>query len=140
MKKKFLPVFAGLLAFCGIFTACKEDKTDNNGQEIKPIATITETAPHYYNGGLHRINVTPSGKNLIENGKTEYQVVYHTAVQPVLTPLTQYLYEASDVTLAVKGDNDLSWDASKKWIVVGSEKLFTQAGLAMPTEDLGSTG
>ncbi len=141
MKRKFLPVlFAGVLACCGVLTACKDDETDNKGQEIKPIATIAETAPHYYNGGLHRINVTQSGKNLIENGKTDYQVVYHTSAQPVLTPLTQYLYEASGVTLAMKTDDEVSWDASKKWIVVGSEKLFTQAGLTMPTEDLGSTG
>ena len=142
MRKKLLAVsLAALLVGSISFTSCKDKGDGGEGTKVEtPIRTISETAPHYYAGGLHRVNITDNGKKLVENGKTEYTIVFDSSVQPVLAPLSQYIYEASDVTLKSQEDDEMTWTESQKWIVVGSEKLFTQAGLTMPKESLGSTG
>ncbi len=138
MRKKLLSVFLATLLVGSItFTSCKDV---DDGKVEKPIGTISETAPHYYAGGLHKVNVTDKGEKLVKNGKSEYTIVFDNIAQPVISPLSQYIYAASGVTLKSQEDDALTWSESQKWVVVGSEKLFAQAGLTMPKESLGTTG
>lgn len=121
---------------CMSVAACKKDETEN----MPPVGTVTETDPHYYKDGLHRISVNDSGKKFVNDGVSEYRVICEKDSLSTALLISKHVKESSGATLETQTNNGLTWSSNKKWIVLGCEDLFTQAGLTMPEEDLGWSG
>ena len=100
--------------------------------------------------GLHKVDVTESGKYLASAGaNTGYNIVYGEEMDPSGTwagVLGAYLYKSSGNTAIFSKvsetfyiDGGHIWNQDRKWVVVGSTAIAQQAGLSMP-EGLGDTG
>ena len=94
--------------------------------------------------GLHQINVGETQIDFAKDEKTDYTIVTPAQADSFLNEaavlLIQHVASATGAQLPVETDAELTWSQDKKWIVLGSEKLFAGAGLTMPEEDVGTTG
>ncbi len=141
MKKTkiFSVLFAGLLCCTGLLTACKKD----GPQSSKPQNPVTETVEHPYSGGLHKINVTMTDEIMISEGKTDYVIVTPESedefTKRAANLVRKHLSGATGVTVQIVDDRQ-AFSQDKKWIVLGSDKLFKEANLSMPSDNIGETG
>lgn len=140
--KKIFSVGIAALLLCASFAACSTKKDEDSVPT--PVGTVTESEEHKVTTGLHKINVSATDKDFIANGKTEYTLVIPSdadaRTRKASALVRSHLATATGVSLEVKEDEKLSYSPDKKWIVLGSDKLFDGAGLSMPKDDIGQTG
>ena len=88
---------------------------------------------------MHDVKVTPSDRPFIVNGKSEYSIVVIEEVraQRAAEFIRNQLYQATGVSLPVVSAADVKYSADAKYIVIGDEDKFEQAGLTMPSQELG---
>lgn len=141
MKKiKLLSILcAGLICFTGLLAGC----TNNAAKPAEPRNPVTETAEHKYAGGVHKVNVTLTDDDMVSGGKSDYEIVVpengDEFSKRAATLVRKHFASATGVALQMT-DDQTAFSQEKKWIVLGSEKLFEEAGLTMPTDDIGETG
>lgn len=145
MKKWIAMALAGLLIF-GAF-GCKNDSVVNSGdnqsqKQPQKQGTATETGVDYVDGSLLKVNVTETNKPFVQNGKSEYTVVLGSSdyAKEYGNLIVSHIKAATGCTLRIIDWEEETWSVDKKWIVVGAPKLFEQAGLSMPEEDIGDSG
>ncbi len=108
------------------------------------------TVANYNLTGLHKVDVTESGKYLASAGaNTGYNIVYGEEMDPSGTwtgVLAAYLYKSSGNTASFGKvsetfyiDGGHTWNQDRKWVVVGSTAIAQQAGISLP-DGLGDTG
>ena len=139
--KKFVSMLlAGLMCLVGA-AGCTSAQTSGG---TDPVGIVTEPETHMTTKGLHQINVGKTDIDFIVNGKTDYTVVTPSQADSFLSEasslLVRHVASATGATLGTQTDEDAVWSQDKKWIVLGSEKLFSAAGLSMPEESVGTTG
>lgn len=145
------------------FTACTPGNNDpdnpnnpDNPNEPgittdKPTNTVTESAEHLVTNGLHDVKVTESDRKFREkvskDGKesydTEYKIVYSNNSDNVKAAafIRQHVTKALDVTLSSEiADDEATYTADSKVIVLNVPSMFAAAGLTMPSVDLGANG
>ena len=137
--KKQSKIFAALLALVlliGCAGACA-----GGGQSEQQQINLAESAEyHPVEGTLHKVYVTPSDRTFITSAGTEYKVVVGEESEAAVAAafIVTHLAEATGITLAY--EQNPVWSQTSKYIVVGNDDLFTQAGLSMPEDDIGFTG
>ena len=151
--KKLTSLFLAA-AMCFSIVACKEetptppssatDSFTNTGDPVLPQLTMTETLEHKdIPNALHKVTVTESNRTFVQNGRTEYKIVTGSRTEENVAAafIAQILQEATGAVFEVVpfGENT-PWSATAKYIVVGVEELFENAGLTMPTDELGPSG
>ena len=106
--------------------------------------SVTEPATHKVTSGLHKIQVGTTEYVLADAGSSEYSIVIPAdadeRTEEAASLLRTHMANSCGVGLPVLRDGSLAWSQDAKWIILGSEKLFSAAGLAMPADDIGRTG
>ena len=150
MKKKtkiIAIVLAAVLAATGIgFGVCGCSDSNGRGSEGEklpvPSQTVTQGDDHKITNGLHKINVTPTDRDYIVDGATEYKYVLPenaTAKEQNAARLLVKWTESSSGARLTENDTPM-WSETAKLIVLNNEVLFGAAGLSMPSDDIGATG
>ena len=90
------------------------------------------------------VYVTETNNPFIVNGRSDYKIVIPNNASEDLTYavsfFNSYLRNGTNVSLEIVNESDVNWSESKKYIVMESDSLFAQAGLTMPSFDLGDSG
>ena len=146
--KRIKKVCAILLSALSCFM-CACNNSDNNSEKSSnsKVPDATSTTQDYlgqpeFGGGLHKVTVTDSTRQFVDqNGKSEYQIVAGTdsyALKSVLF-MQDHIQQATGVEIPIAYGVE-TWDENKKYIVIGRDDLFAQAGLSMPKDSLGYSG
>lgn len=130
--KKYITILLASLMTVS-FVGCKENKSEN-----KPKIETTNNRA-VYTGGIHKIDYTETSKKLTQNGQSEYQIVIaddaNEYIEFAATELYQFFYEATGAQLPIVKTSQVNYTENSKFIVLGINDIFTQAGLT--TEGLG---
>lgn len=128
-------IAATVLSFtaCGTETVKKDSISKIPDSETAGIVDYTK----------RRKVVPESGKNLIENGASDYKIVVPATadgnVASASRELSEFLFQASGVRLPIVTDENLGYDENAKLISLGNTSVFAESGLAVPAE-VGRTG
>ena len=134
-------ILAFAIGFSGI--ACGKGKPSHETPPT-PAGTIKDTVQHYYTGGLHKFNMTKTDTVFVENKSTDYVVV--TSAAPTNSDLscaayiTRFIAEALGANIGSISESDASYSSDKKYIAVNCRRLFGDAGLRMPDDDIKENG
>lgn len=103
---------------------------------------MTADSEHYSAKTLHKVNVQKSNRVFVQNGTTEYKILYdegQTFARTAGGLISSQISTLTGVTIPMASD-DVTWSSSSKYIVLGRRELFKAAGLTMPEDDLGASG
>lgn len=132
-KKNLLLVVVVAVVLVLVVNSC-----ESGNSAVGPIVADTEL--HEAKGTLHKVTVTESNRPFITQLGSDYQVVAgpnnfaRTAANFIIT----HVFAATGVELPLLLEAE--WSSDAKYIVVGDDKLFEDAGLMMPKDDIGFTG
>ena len=155
--KKIALLLAGVMCFSVVGCKSKTNKPadgsdpsnpndpSNPGQTTAtPVNPVRDPDQHYIAGGLHKVSVTDSTRPFIVDGATDYTVIVGEDQSELNTArafLIKYVEKATGVVLDYDYyDQDVTYSADAKYIVLGCPELFAAAGLTMPTDNIGQTG
>ena len=142
--KRIISIVLSFLCALTVMTAC--DNTNNglqNSNQTTPKNPVLETVTeHKVEGTLHKVSVTPTEKAFVVSGTSEYKIVVPQNADKKLIKasefLSKYIGKATECYLPVI--NATEWNENDKYIVIGDDNLFTEAGLTMPSDDIGPSG
>lgn len=141
--KKALRILACVCSFLLLASSCgsTSDSAGNGNDKVQSLVS----EQHLSNKGLHKISVKEnSARKFIENGKTDYKIVYGEGSHEKRAAefLVKQIFAASGAYMPSVSENeyDKAYAASDKLIVIGVSSLFSEAGLVMPQDDIGITG
>lgn len=141
MKAKRILCTALASVFAFGLAACTQQ---GGGGSTSPVGTVSEPEEHKVATSLHQINVGTTDTDMIVRGETDYTVVYPEGADGYVTEaaglVRRHFATAASATVNAATDAGLTFSNAEKWIVIGSEKLFGEAGLTMPEQDIGDTG
>lgn len=136
-----------MFSLCSCMDGCSGGTDSSGGSNIPAEAELTE---HKVTNGLHLgvENVADTGIPFIVNKKTEYKIVIGTenaslrsSVVKAAGFISSQINNATGVTLEIVDDDEnVQWNTSAKYIVIGSEKLEKASGFIETKEDIGITG
>ncbi len=136
MKKLLKRISAVLLTALVAFScvSCKDD-------EESPVDNGNQTAQT----GNHVFESKDTDKYVVQNGKTEYKLVYPsgTTTAEIATALDEFTYffeKATGVKLGKTTDAGLTHNANNKYISLGDTTLFASSGLEVDKAKLGLEG
>lgn len=136
MKKLFTRIICLTLSAFTLFScaACNDEETSS-----VPGQSTTRT-----NAENHQFNYTETDNWLLKNGQTDYVIVIpmtaSTEVTYACDELVRYFEEATGVTLKTSVDNNLSHNASNKYISLGDTTLWKTSGLQFDSSKFGEDG
>ena len=138
MKKRVYALALSLfLAFGFVASSCTSNAPRN---------PITEQAEHLVTEGrLHKVTIQETDKEFIKNGVSSYKIVVADSdmARKAGNFLKVHLENATGALLPMEIESAIAgktWTNNQKYIAIGCEEWFTQAGLTMPAEDLGYSG
>ena len=136
MKKTFLVC---LLAICMLFTACSGEGSRGN-TERKPENPVTVGTNGDVEGGIHEYKITPTGKNIIENGSTDYQILIPADADEyeilAAKELEIFIGEATGVTLTTVKEAE----EGGKYFSLGDTELAKSSEITTTHEKVGYRG
>ena len=147
---KIKRIIASILSISSIFcfcscTSCKSaDGGDgkNDGKDSNATILVDGLTEHYVSNTLHKVSVKETNKPFIQNSQTNYVIVVGESEEAKTAAafIQNKLYEATGCVVSIVEDSSVAWEQSSNYIVVGSNDLFTTAGLSMPQDNLGNAG
>ena len=141
LKKVALISLAAVTAFGAV--ACGNDSGKTTVTNDPPASTVTESEQHLVANGLHEVSVTDVGRSFIEDGKTEYKIIYGASesAKRAAQFMQKHIIECTGADITIKQATDeTAYEQNSKIIAVDVPSLFTAAGLTMPDRDLGVNG
>ena len=135
MKKTLLVCF---LALCMLFTACG----GGTGSTVNrtPENTLNSEMHGDVEGGVHTYDIKPTGKNIIENGSTQYKVLLpEKADETILLAskeLVSFVAEGTGVSLSTV----TAAEEGGKYISLGKTALAETSGVVADLSTLGHQG
>lgn len=147
--KKIITFALAMLMCLGAF-ACDPASTTGGGSTVAK-GTVDESkadgaVQHYQEGTLHQVSVTERDLPFIVNGQTTYEIIIPenepagSKLQTAASYLAKWIYECTGKRLEIKPADGLTYDENQTWLVLGSDRLWDEAGLTRTEEDLGLTG
>lgn len=143
IQKAISVLLAGLMLF-GL-AGCNKNQEESSGgatQNTQPVGTVGDYNNDYVEGTLHKVNVTPSDRVFTANKRSDYKVVIGTAGSGIAKAAEFIvghveLATGAEITYAEEG---AAWADSAKYIVIGDAAMYAQAGLTVPTDNIGPVG
>lgn len=132
MRKNFNKIIAILLCFVSLFlTACGDKTTAKEKEQI-------------FSGGIHKYEVKETSEFIVKNGHSDYRIVIDkdaddSAVFAADEMQTLFL-EATGISLPIINDESVGKGDGSKNIILGSNKLFEEAKIALDEEQLEKNG
>lgn len=129
-------MIATLLCIVSLVLCGCSDKTDDQNVET-PGSTVNNIS---YTDGVHDFSMTPTDRQLVENGASEYVLVLPNVMSTQLvTARDEFVYlfkRATNLTLPVVSDEGLTHDAGHKYISIGETSLLTTANIEIDKDEL----
>ena len=136
-KRMYACLLSIIVAFGVVATACGETEKPKNPVKEKTEHLVTE-------GRLHNVTIRETSKPFIVDGETEYRILVADSdlAKKAANFFKEHMHAATGANFAVETETLLSraWTDDEKYIVIGSDKWFSQAGLSMPNADFGFSG
>lgn len=128
-----------MAALMFMLTACSsKDNTANVGSAVK------DAVAHYQTGTLHKVNVSESDIPFVTDGKSDYSILIPSGVDAALKAanyISSNVYEAAGVYLEIcEYDGSQRYTSDAEYLVLNVVPVFEEAGLKMPSDELGETG
>ena len=142
-NKKYINVISLLLtAFMLTSVAC------DNGDKNSTVETIENTNSEKisWNEGTHDFTAVDTDEYLVQNGQTEYKLVYPSDAvnsEQMKMARKEFFYffkEATGINIVEISDNNLTHSASNKYISLGNTKLLDSAEIEIDTNELTMEG
>ncbi len=102
---------------------------------------------HYVEGTLHKVNVSKSNVPFAVNGETKYTVYadlsnpkLQSAVMKSVNFIREQVLNATGANMPYSTEKPVNLTENDYAIVYGFNDLYTEMGLSVPTDDIGSTG
>lgn len=146
MKKIVQKIVLFLLAATMVFgaAACTKGEGGNSYVSDAPEQTIDPDFNEYQYQGTHIYNFTSTGKNIIENGATDYKIVYPAEsgdyIDTAVNELILNLAAATKVQMTAVPDTGLVFTSDSKYISLGNTTLAADAGVFVDSEKLTEAG
>ena len=137
MRNNRIRICAGVLAVVMALTGCTQA---TGGGKTKPVNPVEISEAHYLTNTLHKVSVNETDRSFVKDGRSEYKVIAgeDEQTQKAAFYLVKYIEQATGCTLEFAKPKD--YKKNGKFIVMNVPKLFEEAGLVMPEEDLGVMG
>ena len=154
MKKILLCFLVMVLGFS--LSSCKDDEVES-GTEIKtetPVDGDSFVIPEFTGGNMnysgigdvvgsiHQYNITDASGYIVDNNKSEYQILIPSdatfSLASHASELSDLFFEATNVRLEVVGDD--GYNSNNKYISLGETKLFTASNITLNYAQLKSKG
>ena len=159
LKRILTIVMALLLTICAFACGKPSSESTKDSESVKesasesvgessnkpsgPISVVTPAEVHLQNN-LHKVTVTETNKPFVVNGESDYIVVIPEDASAELVKavnyFVKYIEKATGCELPVREVSGLSYNSASKWIAVGCTDKFKNAGLQMPSDDIGNKG
>ena len=142
IKQLISTILAGCMLFSLVACGASNNSNNNATNKTEPVGTVQDRENVYVEGMLHKVNVTPSDRVFIENKKTEYKLVLaddSTAIVTASNFIFTHVREATGAELGY-AEEGATWSNTAKYIVLGDKQMYQDAGLTVPTDDIGSVG
>lgn len=126
---------------CGRIKADIVDSTDIEENAFAHTVLLTLTNQLSGDTLLHNISVQDVQTVFAENEQSEYIILYdNDKCRKSSEFISYHILQATGAELPVMLLEAETFDINAKNIIIGSERLFAQAGLEFSAEDLGKTG
>lgn len=93
---------------------------------------------------LHNVNVTPTNRPFIVNGKSDYKIVMPQNPSKKVTAAAAFfrerIHEATGCLLPIENEPSYAFSADTKAIFFGREDVLKQANITMPDVELTASG
>lgn len=95
--------------------------------------------------GLHERTVTETDIDLVKGGTSDYVVVIpenetNVSVKFAVEEMRQNFYEATDIELTTKTDNEISYSENAKILSIGETSFLQEAGVTLDKKEVGQDG
>ena len=110
------------------------------GVTTTPSGTVGDYTDHKVEGTLHKITVTPSTRVFTQNGTSEYKIAVGADANTRKAGdfIAKHVAAATRAQLPIVEESEATPNA--KTIYLGCDGLFEEAGLSLPSDDIGDTG
>lgn len=127
---------AGILAAMLVISGCSA-QTGGKTEAINPV-DVTEN--HKLENTLHKITIKEGKRTFVTEKKSDYKIIAGSddKTQQAAYYLATYVEKATGCKLQFADAKD--YKADGKFIVLNVPKIFEEAGLSMPEDDLGVQG
>ena len=123
MKKRTRFISLFLVGISTFLFACSS-KDNKPSATSKPSQPKNEYVDYKLDHGIHEYKVAPTGKKIVENGKTDYVVVYPENIsrydELAVKELRLFFEEATGIILKAKSDKGLTYSENNKYICIGN--------------------
>ena len=136
-RKNLLPLLALLLP---VIAGCSGG---NNEQYPSPKGiTAQDIASHHIEGTLHQVEVKESSLKFIENGVTDYKLIYpKNSAKAAKTALfvADHIQRATKAYLEIKEYDGESYSSNDKIICLGVDEILEAENISFPDVELGES-
>ncbi len=163
MNKKHLLLACSSLFVMASIASCSGDNGGESSSSIIPESSSSSTskedsslhevsdtgAPLLTSGTLHQISIVENARTFIKNengvASSEYKIIYDDSSSNATKAASYFsaqINNASGFSLPLVKVSEFTDILSKKskYIIIGCEELFDEAGKSMPKEELGISG
>ena len=139
--KTFNKITAVIICAISLFScaACKKENTAEN--------VTKDNAVHYIEGTLHKVNVTDSNVPFVVDGETDYTIyaddsnaTLSGAIRKSASFVCEQVESATGAEIPISYEKPQNLTEQTYAIVYGYRDVFSQFGLEMPKDDIGSSG
>lgn len=143
MKKIVLSLLTVSMVF-GIVACSNNGQGNHNYVTDAPQQTIDPNINEYQYEGTHVYNFTSTGKYIIENGSSEYKIVYPAEsgeyIETAVNEIIVNLMLSTRVELEAVPDSGLTYSADSKFISLGNTTVAADAGVFVDSDALTEAG
>lgn len=136
-KKNILSLLALLIP---VVTGCSSG-TGDHYPDPRGIAT-QDLEAHHIEGTLHDVNVSESSIKFIENGETDYTLIYpkdNGKAQKTALFIADHIQRATKAYLQIKEYDEGTYDSSMKIICLDVEEILDSENISFPDRELGES-
>ena len=147
-KKKSLVVI--LLLIVLIFCSCTPNSPDlssNNGSNVENSNKLLDASGIQWTnelGTTHQAEISETGYYLVENGFSNYIIVYpRNADENEIKGANELVYffeKATGIALTMKTDDEVTWNDNATYLSVGETSLLSSANITPDFIELGDSG
>ena len=108
---------------------------------------VKDNEIHYIDGTLHKVNVSNSNVKFVVNGESDYKIyvdlsdeTLKTAINKSASFVKEQVLNAAGVELEIDTELPSNFSKSTYAIVYGFRDEFSALGLAMPADDIATSG
>ena len=142
MKRLLVLLLVIVTAFSSF--ACNPTTDGSVEEPPKANGVINDIDRHYYEGGIHKYNMTTTDLVFAINNQTEYKIVLpNDAIasdRSGASYISRFVEEAMGAAIETVSESDVTYTDESKFIVFNCPDIFATASFTPTTENIGDNG